>query len=421
MKISVITPVHPTSLPFLQDAYVSLLGQTMTDFEWVIVPNNGAVVPPEIAGDWRVSIRVPQSETTSIGALKHFGFTAATGDVLVELDADDMLVENALQEIADVFADSRVAMAYSNSAEFEHDTWKPHTYSEYWGWRSRPFRWQGHDLVEMIAWPPSAQMMRRIEWAPNHVRAFSAQAYKAAGGHNPEIKTGDDHDLCCRMYVMYGASGVHHIDKCLYLYRVHGKNSCVTDNDAVQNQVAINYHKYIFDMAMRWTRDNRLAAYELGGRFNAVPGLTTVDRLDADVIADLERDWTFAPDNSAGLVRASHIFEHLKNPVHTMNELHRILAPGGFALIEVPSTDGRGAWQDPTHVSFWNQNSFMYYTNLQLAKYIQPESKARFQVSVVHTRYHSEFDKQNHVPIVTAHLIALKPPYDIRPVGEATI
>ncbi|MFM6367255.1 MAG: class I SAM-dependent methyltransferase, partial [Dolichospermum sp.] len=40
-----------------------------------------------------------------------------------------------------------------------------------------------------------------------------------------------------------------------------------------------------------------------------------------------------------------------------------ILKPGGIVDISVPSTDGRGAFQDPTHVSFWNINSFLYYCN----------------------------------------------------------
>jgi hypothetical protein len=44
-----------------------------------------------------------------------------------------------------------------------------------------------------------------------------------------------------------------------------------------------------------------------------------------------------------------------------MNEIWRILKPDGIVDISVPSTDGRGAFQDPTHVSFWNINSFMYY------------------------------------------------------------
>ncbi len=39
-----------------------------------------------------------------------------------------------------------------------------------------------------------------------------------------------------------------------------------------------------------------------------------------------------------------------------MNEIWRICKPGATLDILVPSTDGRGAFQDPTHVSFWNIN-----------------------------------------------------------------
>jgi hypothetical protein len=53
---------------------------------------------------------------------------------------------------------------------------------------------------------------------------------------------------------------------------------------------------------------------------------------------------------------------HPRGPIHVMNEAHRVLVPGGMLDIEVPTTEGRGAWQDPTHVTFWNRNSFLYYT-----------------------------------------------------------
>ncbi|MFM6265385.1 MAG: methyltransferase domain-containing protein, partial [Dolichospermum sp.] len=67
------------------------------------------------------------------------------------------------------------------------------------------------------------------------------------------------------------------------------------------------------------------------------------------------------PDHSVDFIKAYDIIEHLPNRIHTMNEIWRILKPGGIVDISVPSTDGRGAFQDPTHVSFWNINSFMYY------------------------------------------------------------
>ena len=81
----------------------------------------------------------------------------------------------------------------------------------------------------------------------------------------------------------------------------------------------------------------------------------------ADMVADLTQRWPWA-DASVQHIRAWDIIEHLPKPIHTMNEAWRVLAPGGTLEIVVPTTDGRGAWQDPQHVSFWNRNSFFYYT-----------------------------------------------------------
>jgi SAM-dependent methyltransferase len=144
--------------------------------------------------------------------------------------------------------------------------------------------------------------------------------------------------------------------------------------------------------------------------------MTVVDRHNADVVADLDGDWPIA-DGSAGVLRASHVFEHLRDPIHAMNEVYRCLAPGGFAFIEVPSTDGRGAWQDPTHVSFWNENAFAYYTRREYARYL-PGFRGRFQVSLLRT---VPLQSVTEVPVAQAHLIALKPGYEERRAGEILI
>lgn len=104
-----------------------------------------------------------------------------------------------------------------------------------------------------------------------------------------------------------------------------------------------------------------------------------------------------------------------------MNEAFRVLAPGGFLFMEVPSTDGRGAFQDPTHISFFNENSIWYYTDDFYAKYIRPMYKGRFQLSRMVTWYPSEFEKKYNIKILEADLICLKPPYSDRPPGEVKI
>lgn len=78
------------------------------------------------------------------------------------------------------------------------------------------------------------------------------------------------------------------------------------------------------------------------------------------IVADLNDRWPFY-DHQVEHFRAHDIIEHLRDKIHTMNELHRCLAPKGTVDIVVPTTDGPGAFMDPTHVSFWHQRSFFYY------------------------------------------------------------
>lgn len=80
-----------------------------------------------------------------------------------------------------------------------------------------------------------------------------------------------------------------------------------------------------------------------------------------DIVHDLNQGFPFE-DSVATYVRGYDAIEHLRDPLKTMNEIWRICQNGAVVELMVPSTDGRGAFQDPTHVSFWNENSFMYYS-----------------------------------------------------------
>lgn len=79
-----------------------------------------------------------------------------------------------------------------------------------------------------------------------------------------------------------------------------------------------------------------------------------------DVVADLSKKFPFG-DNSVDQIIANDFIEHLTDRIHTMNEIWRVCKSNALVDIFVPSSDGRGAFQDPTHVSFWNINSFQYY------------------------------------------------------------
>ena len=408
--ISIISPHYKKTNPYIQEAYQSLTTQTVKEWEWIIVQNNGGEIPGEIVDDPRV--KVSESDLSGVGALKRFACQQASGDIIVELDMDDMLTPQALQEITIAFEDKVVGFVYSNCAEFHNETWEPRVFSEYWGWKSRPFQYEGHELQEMVAFPPSPHALRTIWWAPNHVRAWRVADYWEIDGHNPDMAVADDHDLCCRFY-LHGK--MKHIDKCLYLYRIHEDNTWIRENGDVQVGMWRNYSKYIIPMAEKWAVDNKLALLDLGAGFNKPVNYFGIDiQPGSDFQHDLNKGLPMN-HSTVGIIRAHDILEHLSDPVHLLNECYRVLAPGGWLNISVPSTDGRGAFQDPTHVSFWNENSFWYYTDPKFAQYV-PEIRCKFQVSRILTWYPSEWHREHDISYVDAQLIAVKDGY--KPIGE---
>jgi SAM-dependent methyltransferase len=185
---------------------------------------------------------------------------------------------------------------------------------------------------------------------------------------------------------------------------VHGSNNTSTRNARIQELESLVYDRYIYALAEHQARERGLSLIDLCGAHNS-PG--HYESWDLTLGHDLDKVWP-ALDGSVGVIRAFDAIEHLRDPIHTMNEAWRVLAPGGVMLVSVPSTEGRGAWCDPTHVSFWNDLSFRYYSDDQFRCYV-PAIKARFQVARCR-------NLQGAIPYVQAELIALKDGY--RPMGE---
>lgn len=408
--ISIFTPTNDST--FLPEIYKCLLAQTDPDFEWILLFNNGG--EPINFDDPRVKSHIVYRAPEYVGTLKAAACERCTGDILLELDHDDLLLPTAIEEVKRAFADPEVGFVYSNTIH-THITpdgkmQATQRFDEIYGWKYREVEYEGVKLDEHISFPPSPESVSRIWFAPNHLRAFRASTYREVGGYNPEMRILDDLDLMCRMYQKCRFA---HIDKGLYLYRVHGRNSWLRYNAEIQQNVYRIYDQYIEALTERWADMNGLRKIELGGRMYAKAGFETVDlRGEPDIKADLNERWPFE-DSSVGIIRAFDTFEHLRDSIHTMREVSRVLAPGGWLFCQVPSTDGRGAFQDPTHTSFFNENSFYYYTRQRWAQYI--DTPVRFQAPRLFT---GEKNAEG-VCWVTAHLINLKDGY--RPCGQVDI
>lgn len=403
MKLSIITPTH--TLKYTSELYSSILDQTHSDWEWVLYLNGGltkADVPFDILSDTRVKIYIdsPCELSKNVGYLKNRAFYLGEGDALLEVDHDDLLTPDCLAEVAAAFIESpEVGFVYSDNAKLT-DTFVP--YSSYYGWTHRPFEWKGKRYISMDSFAADSGALSLIYYAPDHIRAWRKSVYLMLGGHAP-LSVLDDQELMIRTYLQ---STFKHIKKTLYLYRIHGENTWLERNQLIQDGTHQLFLKWQQPLAEREADLRGLRKIDIGGGLYGKPGYETVDVRNGMITADLTQRWPFA-DDEIGVINASHVIEHLPNKHFTMCEMHRVLAHGGWSFIEVPSTDGRGAFQDPTHVSYWNENSFFYYTRKEQAQFIYNDS-IKFQARLLETKCYTAWMQEQNVPCTRAWLRAIK-------------
>ena len=121
------------------------------------------------------------------------------------------------------------------------------------------------------------------------------------------------------------------------------------------------------------TKELKGINYDLGCGSNKQKGFIGVDIIKKGTQANIEWDlfhkfpWEFAKDNSVNSVFASHVVEHIPHgdgyydPFYQfMDECYRILKPGGTATFITPYYTSMRAFQDPTHLRFIGEASYLY-------------------------------------------------------------
>jgi hypothetical protein len=402
-KISVITPTN--SVHWYRQAKRSLLWQTLADWEWIVLWNGGAF---EESDDPRIKCVVSQVGLASVGALKREACTHVSSPYCVEFDHDDELDRECLGKVLKAFEETGKVFVFSDGAHVRLDGTAV-AYGPDYGWTQKRMLFHG-EKPEMLLVNERPlllpQNVSRIWFAPDHVRAWEMEAYVRVNGHQSALSVCDDQDLMMRLW-NYSGGDFHHIHECLYKSLNHGQNTQTVRNAEIQKLTVELHDAGIESMALAWARKQGLEAIDLGGGISKPNGWKSCDTHDSDIIANLDGTWPFV-EGSVGVFRAHHVIEHLSDPIHTMNEAWRCLCHGGLFLIEVPSTDGRGAFQDPTHRSFWNQNSASYFAGHR-AKYIRHAGyKGRFQVIRNLTHTDEKWMKDEKIPCCRIHLAAIK-------------
>ena len=404
-RISVFTPSHDTR--FLEDAYKSLLSQTFEDWEWIVVLNGSAIDEDleDIFYDSRVTILDASDETAmskNVGALKRECVEYCSGDILVELDHDDMLAEECLQYVSDAFkVNPNASLVYTDWAQINEDgTPNDERWNEAHGWVYRDVLVTVDGVTNIYlsphAMPPLPTNVALIWYAPNHVRAFSRTAYDKVDGYDANRNVMDDGDLMTRLYQV---GPFVHIPDCLYLQRVGLTGTVNTQkdpklNEQIQADTLAVYNAQMEGLMTAWCLQNDLDMIYLDqSQMGEWPSIFE----------------TITKPSSVGFIMAPGVLQYLspQEVVPFMAEAYRVLAHGGMLMAITPSTDGRLAFMRFDYLSYWNENTFWQFVNPQWSS---PDIAVnqKWQLTRSFTYSADQFGEVQQLLLVRADLVAIK-------------
>jgi glycosyltransferase involved in cell wall biosynthesis len=201
--LSVVMPVH-NALPFLDDSIGSIINQTFTDFEFVILDDGSTDGSERVLREWEAKdsrIRVFQSDRRlGLSGSSNLVVTKANAAIVARMDADDISHLERLRrqwEIMQARPDVAVVGTLCDGIDA-------------CGRRVRPRdRWRLVRHSRYIPFPHGSAMFRRKD-------------FHAVGGYGKEFELGEDQDLFFRMAAV---GRVVTLPDVLYHFRYHLGNA----------------------------------------------------------------------------------------------------------------------------------------------------------------------------------------------------
>jgi len=262
--VSIAVPFHDTAR-FLPVALDSLLAQEHVHWECLLwddgsTDGSGAIAADYVRRDARFRL-LGDGRNHGVGAASANALTAAQGEFVGVLDADDLLEPNALSSmLAFLAARPHVGMAYSRYIEIDED-----------GEMLRP------GTRCLVPYSPQRLL---LDFMTYHFRLMRTEAYRAIGGFDPAMRVSADYDLCLRMSERFP---IEHLPMALYRYRIR--------RSSISQAGRLRQVRASFDAAQRAVHRRGLDrdhAFALGLRARHVlhPRSTGNDAPDASAAAE---------------------------------------------------------------------------------------------------------------------------------------
>ena len=118
---------------------------------------------------------------------------------------------------------------------------------------------------------------------------------------------------------------------------------------------------------------------DVGCGSGKMPGAVGLD-ISADTQADIVHDLNVFPypieDSSFDHVLLQDVIEHVAEPVRVLEELHRVLRPGGRLKLRTPHFSSVLAYSDPTHQHYFSALAIRSFAEPRFAHY----TDARYEI-----------------------------------------
>jgi len=251
--ISYFTPIYNTGNK-LYATYGSLIEQTYTNWEWVIVNDSTdggrtLKIAEDIASrDPRVKVYdFREKSGGNIGEVKWRCCSLAKGYLLAELDHDDLLVPCCTEDLYKASKKHPDAGFFFNDTLEVNEEWECQTYPDgfalaYGTYRKEEYMGKLMDIATQHSINPKT--IRHIVGVPNHVRAWRRSTYFEIGGHNRNLAVADDYELIVRTFLKTITCKIPKLGYVQFLYNnMNGQNTHDMARADIQRRVrTIGYY-----------------------------------------------------------------------------------------------------------------------------------------------------------------------------------
>jgi SAM-dependent methyltransferase len=138
----------------------------------------------------------------------------------------------------------------------------------------------------------------------------------------------------------------------------------------------------------------------LGSGNKKIPGFVNLDirpLLNVDIVWDLNKGIPLT-DNTVEEILANDIIEHIPDTIRLFKELYRVCKPGAIIKIKVPYCQSTAAFQDPTHKSFFTEETFCYFNPKEREKRNLPNYCPEVNFEIVKIDYWYTFRGARFLP-----------------------